>query len=380
VTRALVEALKEAADMPESGCASLLRIMHGHLGKVDAVVEAMKANRSDAQVQQLGCTALSKLVSSSRKLVDHDCSFQDLTEEVTAAVFEAMKHHGDDHKVISAGVEVLLRFEDVEGLQEAGISAVLSAMEANRSNSVLQEQALKILWRVYMPMERTPGKKYEEEIQKRADRENDDAIPGLEAATRRISAVVEAMRAHSKNQNLQDTGCEILLSLAGRNRVKVVEAGGLETVIEALETCQSDRVRDDWKNLAVLLNPDDYTQSRAGEAGAVEAVVKMIRTQVECKKSQMHLPRWPPMPLKYLIPRNNTLGKERAVQALMKLVPGHEGNRRRFVEAGGFEALKEQYRSSNMTSSHSEFSCGVLRTHTREALIALDPSWKPDDY
>jgi hypothetical protein len=256
------------ADVQLAGCAALdnllkLALDETHLGPrvleeggVGAIVGAMRAHTSNADVQLAGCAALENTLRGNL-LVDR----KELTKEVTAAVFEAMENHGDDHKVISAGVEVLSEFEDVED----GISAVLGAMEANRSNSDLQEKALKVLCCVYMPKE-----------------EEDDAILGLEAATRRISAVVEAMRApwpEHEIMDLQDFGCDILLSLAegnNGNRIRVVEAGGLEAVIEALENNDLEW-RNDWKDLAVLLNPDDDTQSRAGEAGAVEAVVKMIR-------------------------------------------------------------------------------------------------------
>jgi len=285
---------------------------------------------------------------------------------------EAMREHSEWESLQYHGCKILTSL--AEGNNENRIrvvEAVLGAMEAHRSNEDLQKQALKILCNVYMPMEK-----------------DNDATPGPEAATRIISAVMEAMREHSEYEILQDTGCEILTSLAegnNENRIRVVEAGGLEAVIKALETYD---LTVDWQDLAVLLNPDDDTQSRAGEAGAVEAVVKMIREKCTGapppKRVQQFARHSIPNPRQLLDFYNqpwlheyrrdhNRDCKERAVRALMKLVPGHEGNRRRFVEAGGFEALKEQYRSSN----HKFY--GMLRAHTREALIALDPSWKPDD-
>ena len=348
------------ADVQIAGCGTLDNFLKMALDKtylgphfvqeggVGAIVGAMRAHTSNADVQIAGCEPLEKTLRGNL-LVDR----KELANEVTAAVCEAMEYHdrfkqGVISPVISAGLRVLSRFED----EEAGISAVLGAMEAHRSNCDLQKQALKILCDEYMP--------------ELGDRK--------EVTNKVTAAVYEAMKHH---------GCEILISLAegnNENRIRVVEAGGLEAVIKALGTYDW---RVDWQDLAVLLNPDDDTQSRAGEAGAVEAVVKMI--QEACKGAPRpigkrfarhsmpaHSISMQPYQYKYRRSHNRSC-KERAVRALMKLVPGHEGNRRRFVEAGGFEALKEQYRSS----SHEFY--GMLREHTREALIALDPSWKPDD-
>jgi hypothetical protein len=108
--------------------------------------------------------------------------------------------------------------------------------------------------------------------------------------------------------------------------------------------CDLELQTTGWMTLAQLLDPgDDIKDSmgRASEAGTLEAVVNVIKAECQPGFSKGLVQRRVGIPKEHGRSRNVEC-KLNAVEALMKLVTDHQGNQRRFIEAKGLEALRDQ--------------------------------------
>jgi hypothetical protein len=285
---AAMRAHKSNAEVQEKGCLALGSLATtdnqtkiADAGGIADVLAAMRAHRSNAGVQRQGCGALWCLA------LNEDNKIKIADAGAIADVLTAMQEHEGNSGVEDFACLTLYNLQQsVDGnvskaLLESGavpavqaataqhctwnIEHVLAEIHSHQSNAELQERGLDALWSPAVG--------------------NADKIKIADAGG--IADVLAAMREHRSHAGVQERGCGVLVNLAvnAGHDVKIADAGGIADVLEAMREHKGNSRVEDFACFALHIlgqSAHDTVYKALLELGAVPAVE--AATSEDCKR------------------------------------------------------------------------------------------------
>ncbi|XRB12395.1 hypothetical protein RI054_04g22310 [Pseudoscourfieldia marina] len=228
---------------------------------VHAIIETMKLNVADADVQQEACRALGNL---SAKTDENRTRIGKMGG--IEAVVSAMKRHEDLAGVQEQACRALgnlsINDENQSRIAQAGgIEAVLRAMKRHENHAGVQEYACRAF-----------------EDLSRDNLENQSRIRQAGG----IEAVVLAMKRHQDHAGVQEYACRAFINLSAmsENRTRIGQAGGIEAVVSVMKRHENhaDLQENACWVLGILSYDNPENQSRIAQVGGiVEAVVSAMK-------------------------------------------------------------------------------------------------------
>jgi hypothetical protein len=343
------------------GCRTVQRSA-GRAGGVEAVVAALNNHRANAAVQRRGCEAL-------RWLVSYDTDDSNLRRAFEAegaeAVVEALKAHRADVGVQEQGCAALSSlyaalssrfrawYTDTDGdyddddslnvifrlVGDAGeggeVRAAVEAINVHQTNAAVAKAGLDALTNIFDLFE---CKCLMGQIERLSVACRASVAGGLEA-------ILEVLRAHKMNAEIQESGCGALSKLCNCDREisdRAAVAGAVEAVVEALTVHRGEYdVEYQGCEFFADLQYNDEIQRRVGDAGGVEAVVKVLKSRATIKDCRTH---------------------SRGCKALSRICFGNVENARRGMVAGGLEVVVRSLKTNEDDPWWAEKSCELICT------------------
>ncbi|CAB9512061.1 armadillo repeat containing 6 [Seminavis robusta] len=293
---------KEASDSEEF-CSSVLLN-----GGIEALLDAMAAQKDVPGVQEAACKVLGVLVYNRESHKEWLAESEGL-----AAILGAMHLHRTDVGVQEAACGALHNFvfghepSQLLAAQSGAITAVVNAMDAHRSNPGVQELGCAALANiachtnpdilrsiVHQGGLGTVLSAMEEHVQDDGvqesacaalsnliyhDSSREEVMAGIQY--KEISAVLGAMNHHASNVGVQGQACRAVLALAYNhdgNKVFLAENGALAAVCQALKRHPSDLELQQAAvdALAVIARDIDFHKTLIAEADGIMAILASL--------------------------------------------------------------------------------------------------------
>ncbi|XRA97936.1 armadillo repeat-containing protein 6 [Pycnococcus provasolii] len=292
---------------------------------VNAIIETMKLNVADADVQEQACRAF---VNLTRDKDNSENQSRIAQAGGIEAVVSAMKRHENNANVQEQACRALgnLSYDHPENKsrigQAGGIEAVLRAMKRHENNADLQEQACRALGNLSY------------------DHPENKSRIGQAGG---IEAVVTAMKRHENHTDVQENACKAFIVLSydhPENQSRIRQAGGIEAVVTAMKRHENhtDVQENACKAFIVLSHTNPENQSRIRQAGGIEAVVMAMKR-----------------------PENHKDVQENACRAFINLSHNNPENQSRIRQAGGIEAVLSAMKRPENHKDVQEYACWTLR-------------------
>ena len=227
---------------------------------VNAIIETMKLNVADADVQEQACWALRNMSADNS---ENDSRIGQAGG--IEAVVEAMKRHQDHAGVQEYACWALRNLSNHDENRTrigkmGGIEALVEAMKRHKNHADVQENAC----RAFVDLSRNHP-------------ENKSRI----AQAGGIEAVLRAMKRHQDHANVQEYACWALRNLSNHdeNRTRIGQMGGIEALLSAMKGHQDHAgVQESACGaLSVLSSDNPENQSRIGQAGGIEALLSAMK-------------------------------------------------------------------------------------------------------
>ena len=280
-------------------------VQAGTAERIEDVLAEMRQHRSDAKVQERGCSALKTLAFNNADIQVKIADAGGIED-----VLEAMRGHRSHAGVQTLGSDALLQLaidadNQVKIADAGGIADVLAAMRGHRSHAGVQERGLRALWNLALNADNQVKIVAAGGIadvlagmrQHRRQHRSDAGVQewGLRALLHLalnadnqvkiadaggIADVLAAMRGHRSDAGVQKLGCDALWSLARNadNQVKITAAGGIADIQEAMRGHRSHAWVQEWGCRALLqlaINADNQVKITA--AGGIADVLAAMR-------------------------------------------------------------------------------------------------------
>lgn len=224
-------------------------------GGLGVVLDAMNYHRTKSSVQYEGCKMVAFLAWAG---VDSET----LEQEGIEAVLSVLKS-GPCARVAAAGLEALVNLSTTPRIRdkifaEGGLDVATGIMKKIPQNAKLQAEACTFI----LNLASCGNKK--------------NAV--LISRTCAIPLIIAAMKNHEKDDVIIETSCEALQNLSVTNmaRTEIAKAGGINVILELVET-EVEETQGDILDLLRNLTSDHVSvQSQVVCAGGVEKILALM--------------------------------------------------------------------------------------------------------
>jgi hypothetical protein len=194
----------------------------GHMGGIDAVIQAMQVHRDDSAVQECGASVLSCLASiEENELIIGQCGGIDVT-------IRAMWVHSESVTVVEWCCKALyalsLHPENSQKILEiGGISAIVNTMQAHTDSALVQEMCCATLCNLAT---------------------HDESAKEKIVAEEALDAIVLAMVLFGDDVGVQAQACMVLVKLANVTNLRSMQASNVGELALTAATNFPDRCQE----------------------------------------------------------------------------------------------------------------------------------------
>ena len=314
---------RESAKTSTSSKAAIESIKEAkYRNNVNAIIETMKLNVADADVQEQACLALRDLTERASLSENQTRIAQAGGIEAVLSAMKRHKNHADVQEYACRALINLSRIPDDQKRigQAGGIEAVLRAMKRHENNAGVQEWACLALGNLSI------------------NDENESRIGQAGG----IEVVVSAMKRHENHADVQQWACRALINLSydnSENKSRIAEAGGIEAVVSAMKRHENHAGLQEYACRAFNNLSADHPENRTriGKMGGIETVVRAMKRH-----------------------ENHAEMQEQACWALINLSADHSENKSRIAQVGGIEAVVSAMKRHENHAGLQEYACIVF--------------------
>ncbi|CAB9513913.1 armadillo repeat containing 6 [Seminavis robusta] len=346
-------------------CAALLRLSSHRDGlealtspkskSVQTIVETMKRHYDDLLLQQYACGTLKNISmkETTRSTV--------VKEGGVKSIVTAINHHISSELLQQQACWALFEISSSQNVAPDGaIGAAISAMEAHRQNSNIQQHCCGVLRNLSVT------------------KQNIYAVSKMKG----IPTVLDAMEIHLENAELQRSACGALkhLSMSSTNEAVIAKQGGIQGIIQVMKRHKHDGTvqREACGALRNLSVKDENKNLIAQHGGVVCVLVAMKLSTNDASLQQKALGTLFNLSSNAELRRSiQSYGGVIAVVAIMKHLPGDakvqqcacgtlknlavsEELRKLIAENGGIPCILSAMKKHN-DAQLQNYACGALK-------------------